>query len=869
MIDNRYPSFNFVPNQQADYRYDFEKIMSDLRQYAETDVNKFLQFARFWTQESLFFLLYFVLKTPVNHPWLVDRINEVETCNDRTLDLWAREHYKALAIDTKVFTSNGWKCHGDLQPGDQIFGSDGQLIKVIANTGPMTGSKCYQIMFDDATIVAGADHLWPLQHKVRTRITGTNRRSIHYTTELTRTDKLPVTGNDWNYKMPRTPILECVREYGFMPLLPLDPYILGMWLGDDNSDRGVITTADEQVLDFIKMAGFTVAKQPGSDYGYIIGELKIILRNIGVLNNKHIPWKYLVASPQDRLSLLQGLMDSDGYCGESGTAHFTNTNHNLATGAFHLAASLDMKPQLYMPPSQNTGQYKPTYQVVFQAYSSRPPFRLTRKAERCKPGTLFNNGRYISSVDEIDSVPVNCIQVDAPDGIYLAGLELVPTHNSTIITYGLNIQEILNDPNTRIGIASHTRSIAKAFLRRIKFTLEENEFLKRLFPDILYENPASQSPKWSEDEGLVVKRPSVFQESTVEAFGLVDSQPTSKHYSILNFDDIVTIGSVSTPEQIRKLDECFRLSLNLGTAEGKRRIIGTTYHFADQYEKLKAQGGWIVRIHPCINDSGRPVLVSEDRLAELRRELGPYVFSCQQLLNPVAKKDQRFHYEWLRWYRELPDLLSLYLLCDPANEKKRKSVNSDYTVYWVWGLDQNGNKFLVDVVRDRFTLPERWKALKSLVLKHPGIQRIGYEQYGLAADIQHFEEMMANEGFYFNIIELGGNKLSKEDRIARLIPAFEQRKVYLPEHLYYTDKDGDELDLVRVFVDDEYLRFPFSQHDDMLDAASRIEDKILDASRPYDGGDWDYEGVVSHDIDGFFHRPGQQTPEGRSDWTGY
>ena len=131
--------------------------------------------------------------------------------------------------------------------------------------------------------------------------------------------------------------------------------------------------------------------------------------------------------------------------------------------------------------------------------------------------------------------------------------------------------------------------------------------------------------------------------------------------------------------------------------------------------------------------------------------------------------------------------------------------------------------------------------------------------------------MMANEGFYFTITELGGNKLSKEDRIARLIPAFEQRKVYLPEHLYYTDKDGTELDLVKVFVDDEYLRFPFSQHDDMLDAASRIEDKVLDASRPYDGSDWDDDtGVVRSDIDGFFHRPSSANdPSGRSDWTGY
>ena len=81
----------FVPVPGADYRYDFQKITAELSELATTDKLKFMQFARFWCQESLFFLLYFVLRVPVNHPFLVDRINEVEECNDRTLDLWARE----------------------------------------------------------------------------------------------------------------------------------------------------------------------------------------------------------------------------------------------------------------------------------------------------------------------------------------------------------------------------------------------------------------------------------------------------------------------------------------------------------------------------------------------------------------------------------------------------------------------------------------------------------------------------------------------------------------------------------------------------------------------------------------------------------
>ena len=79
-------------------------------------------------------------------------------------------------------------------------------------------------------------------------------------------------------------------------------------------------------------------------------------------------------------------------------------------------------------------------------------------------------------------------------------------YKSTIITFGKTIQDILVDANVTVGIFSHTRPIAKAFLRQIKRELESNEGLKELFPDILYANPQKESQKWSEDEGIIVKK---------------------------------------------------------------------------------------------------------------------------------------------------------------------------------------------------------------------------------------------------------------------------------------------------------------------------------------------------------------------------
>ena len=117
-------------------------------------------------------------------------------------------------------------------------------------------------------------------------------------------------------------------------------------------------------------------------------------------------------------------------------------------------------------------------------------------------------------------------------------------YKSTIITFGLTIQNILQSHGENplpewdgreptFGLFSHTRPIAKGFLRQIKQEFEANEHLKHFFPDILYENPKKDAPKWSEDDGIILKRQGNPKESTVEAWGLVDGQPTGKHFDVL------------------------------------------------------------------------------------------------------------------------------------------------------------------------------------------------------------------------------------------------------------------------------------------------------------------------------------------------
>jgi phage terminase large subunit-like protein len=399
-------------------------------------------------------------------------------------------------------------------------------------------------------------------------------------------------------------------------------------------------------------------------------------------------------------------------------------------------------------------------------------------------------------------------------------------YKSTIITVGLTIQDILNNPDISVGIFSHTRPIAKAFLRQIKREFESNMLLRELFPHIC---PPQKGEKrtWSEDEGIIVRRSSNPKEATVEAWGLVDGQPTSKHFTLLIYDDVVTLESVGTPEMIRKTSDAWRMSLNLGAHGGKRRMIGTRYHAADSYAEILEAGSAVPRLYPATADGtaeGDPVFLSRQVLAEKRRDMGPFVFACQMLQNPLADKAQGFAPEWFKSADgELRgEGMNIYITVDPASSRK---AGSDYTAMWVIGLNVDGNYYVLDGVRDRLNLTERARVLFALHRKWRPIY-VGYERYGMQADVEHMRELMERENYRFKLVELGG-QMPKPDRIRRLAPLFEQGRIWFPLRLMKMRQDNTAHDLTDEFYRQEYLSFPVCGHDDMLDCLARILDPDL------------------------------------------
>jgi deoxycytidine triphosphate deaminase len=367
---------------------------------------------------------------------------EVITLGD---DLASRLEGKALALDTEVPTPWGWTTMEHLEVGDEVFDERGRPTPVVATTDAMTDRQCYEVLLSDGSrFVADAHHLWVTRTKAeRSRgIAGHSRT----------TEQLAATlraGREWNHHIAVTGAV----EYAHREDLPVDPYVLGVWLGDETTASATITTADEQVVEEVRAAGYELHRT-SAPYGWRIGGhpsgrrrnasgqyapddgLNSVLRAEGLLGDKHVPDAYLTAGPEQRLALLQGLMDSDGYADDIGRCEFVSTLEHLADAVVELAASLGLRPVKRKKRVTLGGvEQAPAYQVTFTPHL--PVFRLARKLARLAPKRRQSLFRAVVAVRPVPSVPVRCIEVAAETGMFLVGRTFVPTHNSSLGRLGL------------------------------------------------------------------------------------------------------------------------------------------------------------------------------------------------------------------------------------------------------------------------------------------------------------------------------------------------------------------------------------------------------------------------------------------------
>lgn len=373
---------------------------------------------------------------------------------------------KALALDTPIPTPTGWTTMGAIQPGDYVFDEHGQPTRVAGAFDVMHGHQCYEVVFDDqSSIVADADHLWWTEMRRSTHghvgaalkgvplaERGQWRRGIRTTQQIA--DTLHYANGPHqsaNHSIPLAGPLGTTA----VPL-PIEPYLLGVWLGDGDSDCARITVcdADAELVEHLTEAGASVGDRKQSIVHvrtprYRVGGLQAPLRAAGLLNNKHVPPAYFRASIEQRLALLQGLMDTDGYISpKTGACEFCTTTKGLADAARELIVSLGIKVVVRESAAKIAGrEVSRRYRLQFHPPPGLPVFRLARKlahqTERHARRRLSADRRIVD-VRPVPSVPVRCIAVESPSHLYLAGASMVPTHNTPLCA-GIGLFGLMED----------------------------------------------------------------------------------------------------------------------------------------------------------------------------------------------------------------------------------------------------------------------------------------------------------------------------------------------------------------------------------------------------------------------------------------
>jgi phage terminase large subunit-like protein len=410
----------------------------------------------------------------LKYDWdIVGRDKQVEPPGDWStwLLLAGRGFGKMLDVETPIPTPYGWIRLGDIRVGDGVFDEAGNVCKVL-KTFDGVPERAYRVTFSDRTFIDACDEhqwvtwarnvrvsycnsiyednsrypsTWPVwRSKRKNRHTGTvetysNAPGAKICTTQEIANTLKIRGKS-NHSIPCCAPLNLPDKD-----LLIDPYLLGLWLGDGDYNRPMLTIEDEDakfILSELASRGIPhrvrdtkIAENCDRYYIGTPGEFEANLKTKNLYCNKHIPSVYFRASEQQRRDLLCGLMDSDGGANSKNGVEFSNSNKALADAVVELARSLGHKPVMH----KHTARYKgkrcaDRYRVIWRPTS--PVFKLKRKADHIsyESKRFFSNlHRLVRSVKPIEPKPMRCLTVDSKYSMFLAGEGMIPTHNTRTI----------------------------------------------------------------------------------------------------------------------------------------------------------------------------------------------------------------------------------------------------------------------------------------------------------------------------------------------------------------------------------------------------------------------------------------------------
>lgn len=397
---------------------------------------------------------------------IVDRLDIAPDGRIRVVD------YKGLAVDTPLPTPTGWTTMGEVQVGDLLFGRDGFTTRVTRKSG-LHHRPCYRVTFLDGTsVVCDNVHLWSIVRSHRQR---QERLTVDADALFRVMREVQSAGT------PQSVWVEAAEAIETADMdLPIAPWLLGAWLGDGEIRSGSLTVGKTDLADMLALVkgnwrrAVRVNEAPTAyrvtptrlqeccSYGHVEHRgptprhptrrcahehthagmaawnltLTSELRNAGLLGRRRIPSAYLRAGYGQRVALLRGLMDTDGWWNKTRRrAGFTTTDDGLAADVVELLHTLGITPQHFSKPYRNPVRQDRNWHIIEFTPVEFNPFSLPRKAILADHAVSplrkkLARRRIIASVEPVESVPTQCIAVDAPDSLFLCGEGFVPTHNT-------------------------------------------------------------------------------------------------------------------------------------------------------------------------------------------------------------------------------------------------------------------------------------------------------------------------------------------------------------------------------------------------------------------------------------------------------
>lgn len=332
----------------------------------------------------------------------------------------------------RVLTPVGWKTYADLVVGDLVIGSNG-LTTRITGVYPRGTLPVYRVTFTDgASVRVDGDHLWLVNSSLR-KCQGLKPRVL--STRDIASAPLKNSSGNWKHFIPMVKPIEFHEE----TKLPLDPYVLGVLLGDgalsqktisfSGADRDLVFDVQTRIEDEVRFAG---------NYSYNIvavpmrrsNRTKESLVSLNLMgkksHTKFIPDVYKFASVESRLLLLQGLLDTDGHTRpKDGNIEYTSVSKRLAEDVQFLVESLGGTARI----REKVTKRRLAYRMSVRFSGDIVPFRLARKADAYMPKTKYQPARAIVSVTPEGEEDVVCIAVEAADHLYVTERCIV-THNT-------------------------------------------------------------------------------------------------------------------------------------------------------------------------------------------------------------------------------------------------------------------------------------------------------------------------------------------------------------------------------------------------------------------------------------------------------